>query len=52
LLIHWITCKLSGKPIFEPSEKQEFENLWVIVNWSPVVSLGPFQKQFENKKLV
>ncbi|EEC49941.1 predicted protein [Phaeodactylum tricornutum CCAP 1055/1] len=27
LLIHWITCKLSGKPIFEPSEKQEFENL-------------------------
>jgi hypothetical protein len=27
LLIHWITCKLSGKPIFEPSEKQEIENL-------------------------
>jgi hypothetical protein len=22
LLIHWITCEFSGKPIFEPSEKQ------------------------------
>lgn len=28
LLIHWITCTLSGKEIFESSEKNEIENLW------------------------
>jgi len=27
LLIHWITCTLSGKEILESSEKQEIENL-------------------------
>ena len=27
LLIHWITCTVTGKPIFEPSEKEDIENL-------------------------
>lgn len=27
LLIHWLTCTLSGKPVFEPSEKEEIEAL-------------------------
>jgi hypothetical protein len=27
LLLHWLTCTLSGKPILEPSEKEEIEEL-------------------------
>ena len=27
LLIHFITCILTGKPIFDPREKEEIENL-------------------------
>jgi hypothetical protein len=27
LLLHWLTCTLSGKPIMEPSEKQDIEEL-------------------------
>jgi hypothetical protein len=27
LLLHWLTCTLSGKPIMEPSEKEEIEEL-------------------------
>jgi hypothetical protein len=27
LLLHWLTCTLTGKPIMEPSEKEEIEEL-------------------------
>jgi hypothetical protein len=27
LLLHWLTCTLSGKPIMEPSEKEDIEEL-------------------------
>jgi hypothetical protein len=27
LLLHWLTCTIYGKPIMEPSEKQEIEEL-------------------------